>query len=379
MSIIKKYLPVFVIIVSVIVVCISTYSIINLQRIFVTPHQPANPSPTPVIPTPTSDPDRPVSLLLLGYGGAGHDGGSLTDSIMLVEVRPHDRQIDLVSIPRDLWVELPIGGTLPFFTKINMAYTVGSDDRRYPHKPVAYTGAAGGGQLVKSVVSQITGKQVDYFLAIDFQGFIKVIDQLGGISLQVARPLDDPYYPLDVGATDNCGKSDEEITALTATLSGEKLDHQFACRYESLHFSVGVTHIDGATALKFARSRHAPNDGGDFNRASRQRQVILAVKDKVLTLNFLSKIPSILNTLSYHVRTDITSTALEDYLARIKEFSGYQINSLPLTDKNVLKISVSENRQSILVPTAGVGQYEFVHKYLQNPKILTPTVTNNFQ
>ncbi|MBP9817335.1 LCP family protein [Candidatus Shapirobacteria bacterium] len=371
----KKITPYLIVVVLAIALAYFLVSFFQLKQVFVTATKPKNPTPTSVQPTPTLDPDRPVSILLLGYGGGTHDGGSLTDSIMLAEVRPHDQQVDLISIPRDLWVELPVGNTTPFFSKINAAYVIGSDDRRYPHKSAEFTGPAGGGEMAKTVVSQITGKKIDYFLAIDFQGFVKVIDQLGGIDLKVTRPLDDPFYPIDVGTTDICGKSAEEITAITATMSGEKLEHAFTCRYENLHFGVGTTHVDGATALKFARSRHAPNDGGDFNRATRQRQVIMAVKTKALTLNSFSKIFSIIKTLSYHVRTDLTPLVIESYLPRAVEFSNYKINSLPLTDKTVLKIDVSVDRQSILVPTGGIGQYDYIHQYLQNPSILTPTIT----
>lgn len=297
-----------------------------------------SPAPTQ-IPTPTPDPDRPISVLLLGYGGAGHDGGSLTDSIVLSQIRPHDQKIILISIPRDFWINE---------NKINYAFP------------------SGGGELSKKLVSQITGLNVDYFLALDFAGFTKVIDQIGGIDLKITKPFVDKFYPLDIGATDNCGKTPEEIIALEATLSGDKLDQQFTCRYEQLNFGIGVTHVDGLTALKYARSRHSEINGGDFNRGERQRQVILAIRDKIISLNFFTKIIPAIKTLSYHLHTDIQTADIERYLLRAFEFSRYKVESYALTDQNVLSQAKSTHGQAILIPKLGIGQYQDIQAFISS-------------
>lgn len=367
----------FTIGISVLIIIIVSFGIYRLKSIIVVPNLPAGLSseeeaPTKAGPTPTPDPDREFSILLLGYGGAGHDGGALTDSIVLANVRPHDQKVSLISIPRDLWVELPIGTSEPTFSKLNAAYSVGNDDRKYPLKPVEFTGLAGGGQMVKSIVAQIIGKPVDYFIAMDFAGFTKVVDQLGGIDINLTRPFEDKFYPIDIGTTDTCGKSPEEIMALSATMSGDKLDQQFTCRYEDLKFGIGTTHLDGITALKFARSRHSEFDGGDFNRSNRQRQVILAVRNKVISLNFFSKIIPILHTLSIHVRTDMPISKIEELLGRAIEFSKYPVTSVSLNDKNVLKQGYSSNRQSILMPTAGPNSYQEIIKYVLDQQTTSP-------
>jgi LCP family protein required for cell wall assembly len=273
----------------------------------------------------------------MGYGGGSHDGGSLTDSIILAQVLPHFQKILLFSIPRDLWVNN---------NKINYAYP------------------SGGGELSKQTVSQITGLPVDYYLAMDFSGFTKVIDQLGGIDLKITQPFSDPFYPLDIGATDLCGKTPEQILALESTMSGDKLDQQFTCRYEQLVFNVGTTHLDGATALKFARSRHSPVGGGDFNRGNRQRQVIMAIRDKVVSLNIFTKIIPIIKTLSYHLHTDISIATIEKYLLRASEFASYPVESYSFTDKNVLMITKSATGQSILVPTSGIDQFQDIQSFV---------------
>lgn len=295
-----------------------------------------------VVPTPTPDPDRPVSYLLLGYAGANHDGGGLTDSIILSQIRPHDQQINLISIPRDLWVEASPDN----FAKINSVLPL--------QGPAA----------LKDLVASISGQKVENYLAVDFAGFVKVVDLLGGIDLKITRPFVDNFYPIDVGTTDTCGKSAEEILALEATMSGDKLNQQFTCRYESLIMNVGTTHLDGATALKYARSRHSEFDGGDFNRSNRQRQVLLAIRDKALNLNIFTKVISIYQTIKSHLRTDLTIADIEKILLRIVEFSHYRVTSVSLNDKNVLKQSVSVNHQSILIPTGGISQYQPIQEFI---------------
>jgi len=305
---------------------------------------PIFPTPT-IIPTPTPDPDRPISVLLLGYGGGIHDGGSLTDSIMLAQIRPHDQKINLISIPRDLWINVSTNSANPNFAKINYLYPSTNST------------------ITKSKISEILGINIDYYLALDFSGFTKAIDQLGGIDLKIKKPFIDEFYPLEIGTTDTCNKPPEEIKAIEATMSGDLLAQQYTCRYETLNFNIGTTHLDGITALKYARSRHSPTDGGDFNRGLRQRQVIEAIRDKIISLNIFSKIIPIIKNLKYHLYTDITTTDIEKYLLRAYEFSKYKTESFALTDKNVLMISTS-NRQSILIPTTGINQYDAIKSYV---------------
>jgi len=357
-----KYLIIFILLVSIFPLGTYFYFQNRYQKIVVTPSSEIKISP---LPTPTPDPNKPFSVLLLGYAGYGHDGGFLTDSIILARINPKLGEIDLISLPRDLWVKFPETVIASHSAKINSAYAVGIDDRQYPNKSIEFTGKAGGGEMSKYLVSTVTGIKPDYFMAIDFSGFIKAIDQLGGIDINIPKTYDDEFYPLDIGATDLCGKGDEEIKALSATMSGDKLDQQFTCRYEHLHFDKGFVHMDGATALKYARSRHSLTDGNDFNRSQRQRLVIEAVKNKVISINFFSKIIPVIKTLSSHLTTDISFETMESYLIRAPEFSQYKINSLAITDQNYLKMGVSNDRQSILMPKLGENNYTDIQNFLR--------------
>ena len=228
--------------------------------------------------------------------------------------------------------------------------------------------------MAKEVVSEVTGFKINYFAALDFRGFIKIIDILGGIEVKVEKTFDDSKYPIESEMVDNCGKSDDEIAALTATMSGEKLEDQFPCRYETLHFDKGVQHMDGTTALKYARSRHSPTDGGDFNRAARQKAILMSVKEKVVDFGFISKIIPTVKTLTRNLTTDIDLTKLNELINNAAELANYKITSIALTDKNVLIDAKSADGQYILLPRAGAENWEEVQQFINNPASLTPTV-----
>ena len=327
--------------------------------------------------TPTPDPLAPYSILLLGYGGGTHDGGLLTDSIMLAQIRPRDEEVRLISIPRDLWAPIQIDGEETENKKINEAYAIGSDDKKYPNKKMEFTGDAGGGEMAKYVVEQVTGIKPNYFAAIDFDGFVKIIDSLGGIDVKVAQTFDDPFYPIEELKNDTCGKSEEEMKALEATMSGDKLEQQYTCRYENLHFDKGMQHLDGATALKYARSRHSNVGGGDFNRAERQKLVVTAVRDKIISIGFISKIIPTVQTLTRHITTDIDFAKMSELVTKIPEVAEYKVVSIALTDQNVLMNAKASTGQFILSPNLGENNFSEIKEFIENKGILssTPTAT----
>jgi LCP family protein required for cell wall assembly len=325
--------------------------------------------------TPTPDPLAPYSILLMGYGGGTHEGGLLTDSIMVAKIDPKNQEISLISVPRDLWVPIPITENETQSKKINEAYAIGSDDKKYPDKKIEFTGEAGGGEMAKYVIGQVLGFKIDYFATLDFSGFVKMIDILGGIDVKVASPFDDPKYPIEENITDTCGKTDEDVKALTATMSGEKLEDQFPCRYENLHFDKGVQHMDGVTALKFARSRHSTTDGGDFNRAARQRLVVTAVRDKIISVGFIPKIIPTIQALTKNITTDINFMKMNELVGKAAELSTYKITPIALTDQNVLTNGRASTGQAILSPKAGETNWDEIHQYIQNKGVATPSAT----
>lgn len=320
-------------------------------------------TPTEEQPLATPDPLAPYNILIMGHGGPMHDGGRRTDTMILANIDPREKEIKLLSIPRDLWVSLPIAADKSSDQKINGAFLIGSNDDDYPDKPVQFTGEHGGGEMAKYAVEMITGEQIKYYVAVNFDGFKQIIDTLGGITVNVPHTFDDYFYPLEDKKTDPCGRSEEDIAALTATMSGFLLEQQFPCRYEHLHFDQGSVTMDAETALKFVRSRHSETHGNDFSRSQRQHALIQALKDKVISVNFIPKIIPTLAILRNNISTDIGPGAVTSILTSHGDFRDYTIESYQLSLDNVLEESRSSDRQYILTPKD--NSWYFVHQFVR--------------
>lgn len=303
------------------------------------------------------------NILLLGYGGDKHDGTYLTDSMIIVRIDPTLKKTTLISIPRDIWIKLPIGDKDGIYRKINAAYAIGIDDANYPNKPARFKGVVGGGNLAKYAINTVTGLTVERFVAINFQGFQNTIDTLGGIDVTVEKTFDDFEYPVAGREDDLCGAQPSDIPELIkiATVEATKA---FPCRYEHLHFDAGITHMDGETALKYVRSRHSLQDGTDFGRSQRQRNLLLAVKQKVLNIGFIPKIPAFISSLQDNVRTDLAPYEIKTFLQQVSELAQYQNDSFAITDQNLLMDSFSEDGQWILVAKSGQDRWDIMQASL---------------
>ena len=139
----------------------------------------------------------------------------------------------------------------------------------------------------------------------------------------------------------------------------------FPCRYEKLEFKKGIAHLDGQTALKYARSRHSEIDGGDFNRARRQQQVIEGIKSKVISLGFIPKIIPLLNEFKKDVKTDVGLEIIKKFIDQADKAKEYKTTTFVLTDQNVLKDSVSADGQYILIPNEGMDSWGGIKKIIK--------------
>lgn len=325
-------------------------------------------------------PEKTVfNFLLLGYGGGAHEGTYLTDTIMVLNIDTKAKKTTIFSIPRDLWVGLPTKSGADFHTKINALYQLELFPKDYPDLKKLST---------KTIISKVTGLPIDGYVSVNFAGFTKAIDILGGIDVEIKRSFTDPEYPIEGKEKELCDKDTEDLFKkaepfTTPGFNPEQRDQQFKddpkleefvknatdspelafpCRYEKLEFKKGPTHLDGATALKFARSRHAPEDGGDFNRALRQQQVIEAVKDKVINIGFVSKIIPLMDEFKKDVKTDIGLDIIKKFIGQADKSKEYKITSFVLTDQNVFKNAVSEDGQYILIPNEGMDNWSGIQK-----------------
>lgn len=239
-----------------------------------------------------ADEDR-INLLLMGIGGSGHAGGSLTDTIIVASFKPSTGQGAMLSIPRDLIIPIPGYG----WRKINNTYALAE-----------YNDPGTGGDYAKQIISQIFGQQIPYYILIDFNGFEELIDLVGGIDIDVPNTLSDYEYPI---------RGREEYP-----------EDQ---RYEHLYIEEGPQHLDGATALKYVRSRHAlGEEGSDFARAARQQLVMEALTKKILSLSTLtrpSRIKKILDNVDENIDTNLS---LEEFVAFGKIAKDYDREANPI-------------------------------------------------
>jgi len=308
-------------------------------------------------------PEKKVNILLLGIGGGDHDGPDLTDTIIFSSVDPKTKKVTLMSLPRDLWIP-------EISSKINGNYTFAEEKQK-----------GSGLQSTKAIVSNIMGQQIDYAVKIDFSGFEKAVDEMGGLDIDVARTFDDYAYPITGKERDPCGKNETQIASLSGQLasgSATELD-AFPCRYEHLHFNKGKQHMNGTTALKYVRSRHAlGKEGSDFARSQRQAKVITAFKDKLFSAGTLlnpAKVTNIISTLEGSIEMDIKQDEIDDFVRLAQQMKGSKVVSGVVDtgdgDEDRLgllvnpPISAEFGNAWVLTPRAGSEDYSEIQAYVR--------------
>lgn len=204
------------------------------------------PAPTPQSPFRVNIPDRYLNIVLLGSDKRPHSGAWRTDSMIIVSVDTENNIVRLLSLPRDLWVYIPGHGD----ERINTAELWGELARK-----------GSGPERVKQTIYYNLGIPIHYYVRVDFQGFMRIVDTVGGIDVDVECPLSD------------------------------------------INLSAGVHHMDGKQALRYARSRYSTND---FDRGRRQRKVLMALWEQALTLDIVPRLPELWRTMSDSYQTDLT-------------------------------------------------------------------------
>lgn len=312
-----------------------------------------------------------VNVIFLGYGGGVHAGGGLADTLILMQIFPEKQKINLFSLPRDLWIRMPFSAQkdkeTDFYSKINATLAIGNSSQQYQWRDEKYKGKNGGGELAKKVVSEIVGQEIDFYVAIDFAGFIKVVEIIGGKSgLKVTVPYSfvDEYYPIEGEENNPCDYTEEEIAAMTSELSGFELEKKFECRYEKIEFKKGESYLQAEELLKFVRSRHSGVNGGDFGRSLRQQAVIQAIKDKLFSVTILPKLPEIMSKSFQLVKTDLDLEMVKKVIFDWGEVKDFQMESLVIDNKNYLKDSRSNNGQYILIPKLGIDNYDEIKEMM---------------
>lgn len=258
--------------------------------------------------------DGQVNVLLLGIGGPGHDGPYLSDTIIVAQLKPNDKKATLISIPRDYLVNTKELGQRKINAVFAETYAKTNDWEE-------------SGQATIDVVEKISGLEIPYFAVIDFEGFKKTIDLLGGVEVNVDRTFTDATFPNATGGY---------IPAVT--------------------FEAGTETMDGERALIFARSRHAAGpEGSDYARSARQQKIIQAAKTKLVSLNLIAdagKINELFTIVGDHFHTNLTPGEMIRLYSLTHEYNSENVSSLSLDPStNLICPEVLESNGAFVLTT----------------------------
>ncbi|PJE58227.1 MAG: hypothetical protein COU81_01870 [Candidatus Portnoybacteria bacterium CG10_big_fil_rev_8_21_14_0_10_36_7] len=263
------------------------------------------------------------NILILGIAGPGNSAPNLTDTIILASLDKKHKTSSLISFPRDLWVKIP---GKQYSTKLNSLYQMDMNNL----------------SIIKSAIENISGQKINNYLRVNLSTTQEIIEKIGGATIDVKTDIYDSGYP---------GPNNS---------------------YETLSLKKGVQKLDGATAIKYMRTRNQDND---FERSARQQQVIKAVAEKVLSLNpvwhFITYF-NILNTLHDNLYTDLSIFDLKNLWSAVYNIDPSNLATYTLNNtdqENLLKVSsrdLGENTASIVIPKAGENDYTEFHSFINN-------------
>lgn len=240
------------------------------------------------------DLNQRINILIVGVDSFPGRTEKLTDTLMVVSVDPVGGTASMISMPRDI-VKVPLGNGNVFGPKINalMSYA----DRHPEEFP------DGGVRALERAIGTMLGIPIHYYARMDFVGFVKLIDSVGGIDIDVARAFNDPKY-------DGLGVNPPNVRGWGVGL--------------------GPHHFNGYEALAYARSRYAIGES-DFTRAARQQEVLLALRIKLMSAgNLLGNVPKMFEALGSLVTTDFPSDRLPDFAAVADELNAASIYRMVL-------------------------------------------------
>ena len=273
--------------------------------------------------------DGRINILVLGIGGPGHQGADLTDTIMIASIDPINNQVSLLSIPRDLWVKIPGNGS----QKVNATFAYGKEGSKSRN---LVEQEKDGLELLDKTLTPVIGIPIHYHAVINFKAFSQAVDAVGGVSFNVPETLYDPTI-----AWENKGNP----------LIAQK----------------GTQTFNGQRALLYAKSRETSTD---FARSERQRQLMVALKDKILSAGTFSnplKISSLLSSFGDNIYTDFSLNDIKRLYEIISKIPSKDISSLDLvTPPHDLLTTNGLNGLSVVQPKAGLYNYGPLQNYIRN-------------
>ncbi len=277
---------------------------------------------------PSKEPsDSRFAFLLMGYGGAGHDGAYLTDSMMVVIADPVRKTLAMLSLPRDAWAPLVFSDKTTVYNKLNTAYAFALDARLYPDRLARYKGGQGAGTFAMDTVSRLLGIPVSYYVALDFAGFREMIDAVGGVDVFVPVAFRASYPANDDSSIDPS--------------------------WTIVSFAKGQQHMGGERAIQYARAREVLDnyaEGSDFARSRRQRLIMEAFEAKLFQPEGLARMPQLLGVAAGHLDTNYNVPTAVQTAQMAMEWKDVRFYQAALTNENYLTEATGLGGAYILVP-----------------------------
>jgi LCP family protein required for cell wall assembly len=298
-----------------------------------------------------------TNILLVGidrrqYEKYGQDCfRSDTMVVASVDLKAKNKDVVMISIPRDLWVTLPSWGEGqkkfgPTGAKINAAYAWG-DCYDYPN--------GGGLGLLRDELQSILDLPIHYAVRVDFYGFKQLVDAVGGVSINVENGFTDCEYPIE----------------------GQENNPNLSSRYQCVVFKKGYQYMDSDKALQFVRSRYGNNgEGSDLARARRQQKVMLSVRDKALSLQTLAdpgKLSDLIKSLGQTFQTlDVDFSQIGQFYKLVQLLDPSIVQNIVLTndptdEAGLLIVPPAEQYDGafVFIPRAGAGNFKEIQTFIQ--------------
>jgi LCP family protein required for cell wall assembly len=270
-----------------------------------------------------------INVLLLGVGDKGHDGETLSDTIIMASYDTKTKAVAMFSLPRDLYVQIPGNG----YKKINEAHAYGESNKS----------TDGGPAVARETVQKVVDQTIHYYVRVDFSGLLELVDALGGVTVDVENTFCDYAYPTE-----------------------RKGDTSKVC------FDKGKQNMNGTKALQYSRSRHALGvEGSDFARSKRQQRLLVAIKEKAFSSSTLmnpKKLLDIVTTLGDHIKTD---ASMSDMTRVIELAKGVDTG-------NIINKNFDNSPEGMLVSSSDTAAGYILKPITGNFKAIQAVIKNIF-
>jgi LCP family protein required for cell wall assembly len=292
-------------------------------------------TPVPSVDIPPWDGKERLNILLIGSDE--QRGGHNTDTLITLSIDPVNKQVAMFSLPRDT-VDLPVPpGPAQRVWGRNYGSKINSFFSQNRRRADLWPGndRTRGYNALKSMIGQLYNLKIRYFVEVNFDGFKKVVDSVGGVTINVQVPVSDDQFPGTDGRT------------------------------QRLYIPSGLQHMDGAQALRYARSRHTSTD---FDRAARQQRVLLSLREQADPQALIPKLPELVAALKKAVRTDIPVDQIDKLLGLASQIDTANIRSYVFSPPLYSHDTCADPRGCVVIPNVSRIKQAVKNAFTTDPR-----------